>query len=221
MTANEAGTSTPPAVGDAAGHGSAPPVTANEAGTSTPPAAGDEPHRGAGERRAAWRALEDVVERGLDLSRLAVLIPVAVLLLAALGDFVYGVVFFVDSVRRIADHPFPVGTNVGLFVLLIDLLLVGTTMLIAAVGFYELFVNRVVDGTKGHVPVWLVMRDLNDLKSRVASMLVLVSAVTFVDVVVDFPSARDVLFLGIGVGVVIVALTVFLRVGTRDGSRGG
>jgi hypothetical protein len=42
-------------------------------------------------------------------------------------------------------------------------------------------------------------------------MVVMVLAVTFAEVVVDSPSGKDVLELGVGLGAVIVALTVFLR----------
>jgi hypothetical protein len=52
------------------------------------------------------------------------------------------------------------------------------------------------------------------------SMLVLVAAVSFVDVVVDFHGGQDILYLGIAVALVIAALTAFLRYGTggREGS---
>jgi uncharacterized membrane protein YqhA len=161
--------------------------------------------------------LDRVAELVLAKSRYAVVIPVVLLLLAALGTFVYGVVFLVDSVRRIVDHPFPIGANEGYFVLLVDLSLVGATLLVASYGLYELFVTRNDrQMAKGVMPSWLVMRDLNDLKVRVVSLIVLVAAVSFVDVVVDFESGRDVLFLGVGVSALVVGLTVFIRFGTKD-----
>jgi uncharacterized membrane protein YqhA len=60
------------------------------------------------------------------------------------------------------------------------------------------------------------MHDLNDLKARVISMIILVTAVTFTDVLLDFDQARalDVLYLGAGVAIVIGALTVYLRYGS-------
>jgi uncharacterized membrane protein YqhA len=70
------------------------------------------------------------------------------------------------------------------------------------------------------LPAWLVMRDLDDLKARVVSMLVLVAAASFTNVVVDFHGGHDILFLGGAVAVVIAALTLFLRLGTGwTGSR--
>ncbi|MBW4079676.1 MAG: hypothetical protein HIU84_14475, partial [Acidobacteria bacterium] len=73
----------------------------------------------------------------------------------------------------------------------------------------------------GHgMPAWLEMRDLNDLKARVISMIILVVSVAFVDVVVDFTDGQRVFFLGAGVALVIGALTAYLRFGSRDHLRG-
>ena len=100
------------------------------------------------------------VERALAESFRLALIPVVVLVLAALGAVVYGTALFVHSVKGIIDHPFPVGHQIGLFLLDIDLFFIGATLLIAAVGFYELFVREIefTDSTK--LPSWLEMRDL-------------------------------------------------------------
>ena len=156
-------------------------------------------------------------DRVLEASRYAIAIPVLLLLLAAFGAFVYGIVLFVDSTKKVVDHPFPISKNIGLFIVLIDVLLVGTTLLIAGVGLYELFVSpERQEQRKRVLPPWLVMRDLRDLKGRVISMIVLVSAVSFTDTVVDFQTGRDVLYLGAGVGLMIVALTIFIRFGAND-----
>ncbi len=148
----------------------------------------------------------------LSWSGLLVLVPVVVLLLAALGAFVYGAALFVRSLVDVVQHPFPVGNRIGLFLLVVDLFLIGATMLIASVGFYELFIGRV--GTAGRdrrLPDWLVMRDLNDLKVRVIGMIVLVASVSFVEVVVDASRGAEVLETGAGTAVVVLALTAFVR----------
>jgi len=152
-------------------------------------------------------------ERALVLSRSVALIPVVVLTLAGAGAFVYGAALFVHSAAEIIGHPFPVGDKIGLFLLVVDLFLVGATMLIAAIGFYELFVGHASADRQHGLPDWLVMRDLDDLKARVVSMLVMVAAASFVNAVVDFHGGHDILFLGSAVAVVIGALTLFLRLG--------
>lgn len=169
----------------------------------------DVAHPSVGEDRPVGRLV--VVERALGLARVLVIVPAVVLVLAAVGAFVYGTAVFVDSVRQIAEHPLPVGSNIGRFLLVIDLFLVGATLLIAAIGLYELFVGRLEGGGLSRLPAWLQMDDLNELKARVIAMVVLVVAVSFVETVVDVANARRVLETGVGIGAVIVALTAFLR----------
>ena len=55
------------------------------------------------------------------------------------------------------------------------------------------------------------MHDLNDLKARVISMIVLVAAVTFTDVAVETEGGLNTFYLGAAVALVTAALTAFLR----------
>ena len=161
--------------------------------------------------------VENALEWGLLATRRMVLLPVIVLVAAAAGSFLYGTAVFIDVVVNVLRHPFPVGNRVGLLMLVIDLFLVGATMLIAGVGFYELFISKVDVAPDGHgLPAWLEMRDLNDLKARVIAMIILVVSVAFVDVVVDFRDAQQTFYLGMGVALVVGALTFYLRFSTRE-----
>ena len=169
-------------------------------------------------RRAA-SPLEARVERALTGSLWLTIVPVAVLVLAALGAFVYGAAVFVYAIDNIARHPFPVGHQIGLFLLDIDLFLIGATLLISAVGLYELFIREIRQDEASRMPGWLQMHDLNDLKARVISMIILVLAVSFAELGVDAPSGRQALELGGGIALVIVALTVFQRFASHTGDR--
>jgi uncharacterized membrane protein YqhA len=169
-----------------------------------------DPRADPGPRRLPGRAA-DRVERSLAASLSLAIIPVAFLILAALGAFVYGAAVFVDSVGTIGRHPFPVGHQIGLFLLDIDLFLIGATLLISAIGFYELFIGDIRVGGIARMPAWLEMHDLNDLKGRVLAMIVMVLAVTFVELVVDASGGLQILETGGGVAVVILAVTAFLR----------
>ncbi|MBO0808983.1 MAG: YqhA family protein [Actinobacteria bacterium] len=168
-------------------------------------------------RDGTLERLQDTFERFLALARLLVLIPVIVLVLAALWAFVYAVAVFIASVPASLEHPLPVAHKLGVFVVEIDLFLIGATLIIAAFGFYELFISKIDPGGRlGAVPRWLQMRDLNDLKARVASMLILVLAVTFVDLVLEGHTGVEAIYVGAGVGLVIAALTAFLAFGSRE-----
>jgi uncharacterized membrane protein YqhA len=181
---------------------------------SAEPVAGSGPARrpapGTGSDRAA-RPLEDGAERVLIASLRVTLIPVAFLALAGFGAFAYGIAVFIHSIDSIVSHPFPVSHQVGFFLLDIDLFLVGVTLLISAIGLYELFIRDIPSDHAAGLPPWLEIHDLNDLKGRVIAMIILVLSVSFVETAVDSPDGRQVLELGGGVALVIVALTVFMR----------
>jgi uncharacterized membrane protein YqhA len=168
-------------------------------------------------RRRAGAKIQDRFERMLALSRLLVLIPVVFLLIDAAGSFVYGADILIRTADGDIGEPSRIGGRLGVFLIVMDTFLVGATLMIAAFGFYELFVlRRERAGHKYWLPSWLRMRDLEDLKARVVSMLILVAAITFVDVTVESHDKRGVLFLGLGISVIIVALTAFLRFGRKD-----
>jgi uncharacterized membrane protein YqhA len=149
-------------------------------------------------------------ERGLALSRLLALIPVIFLLLDAAGSFIYGTDILVRAATDVVGEPAHIGGRLGLFLVVMDTFLVGATLMVAAFGFYELFIIRGDEtGHKFWLPGWLKMTDLDDLKARVVSMLILVAAITFVDRTVESSNEKEVLFLGIGISIIILALTAF------------
>jgi uncharacterized membrane protein YqhA len=156
--------------------------------------------------------LEERLGQALSLSRIVVVVPVIVLLLAAISSFAYGTDVFVRSVSRVVEDPELTSHNLGFLLLLTDLFLVGATLMIAAFGFYDLFITRIDARSPSlRLPDWLRMRDLNDLKARVISMVILVATVTFVDVVVESAAGLNTLYLGAAVALVIGALTAYLR----------
>jgi|SRR5689334_12824974 uncharacterized protein (TIGR00645 family) len=193
-----------------------PDQTGHEATDPAPGPAGGGPAASAKGQRARGPApepspLEAGAARALAGSLNLVIVPVVFLLLAAAGAFAYGAAVFVHALTTIVSHPFPVGHQIGLFLLDIDLFLIGATLLLAAVGLYELFVREIRLDERTTMPRWLEMHDLNDLKARVIAMIVMVLAVTFVEMAVDASNGKEVLELGGGIAAVIIALTAFLK----------
>ncbi len=154
-------------------------------------------------------------ERLLVSSRLLILIPVVFLLIDAAGSFVYGCFVLIATVADVVRQPEGISGILGRFLVVMDTYLVGATLMIAAFGFYSLFVAD-ERSSRYVLPAWLTMRDLDDLKARVVSMLILVAAITFVDVAVETRDRESVLWMGLGIAVVIVALTAFLRFGRQS-----
>jgi len=189
--------------------GGASPMGSAEDGSSEPEAAAAG-GSGAGNTRPR---LETRFEQALSLSRIVVVVPVIVLLLSAISSFAYGTDVFVRSIWRVVDDPELTSHNLGFLLLLTDLFLVGATLMIAGFGFYDLFITRIDTGDRPslRLPAWLRMHDLNDLKARVISMIILVASVSFADVAVESKGGLNTLYLGAAVALVIAALTAFLR----------
>ncbi|HQU26538.1 MAG TPA: YqhA family protein [Acidimicrobiales bacterium] len=158
---------------------------------------------------------EDALERLLGATRWVAVLPVVVLLASTVVVFAYASYVAVRTTHHVVTHPLPAAPNVSDFLVVIDLFLVGATTLIAALGFYELFINA-GDGHGLVLPRWLEMRDLDDLKTRVVSMVVLVVAVAFVEVLVGLGRPSGVLEVGTGAAAVIAALTLYVHLGGRS-----
>jgi len=194
--------------------------TGEEDGASPAGSTGDGPSQPEAGSTGAFRAgnarprVEARFEQALSLSRVVVVVPVIVLVLAAISSFAYGTDVFIRSVTRVVDDPELTSHNLGFLLLLTDLFLVGATLMIAAFGFYDLFITRIGAVSPSlRLPAWLRMHDLDDLKNRVISMIILVASVSFADVAVESKGGLDTLYLGAAVALVIAALTAFLRFG--------
>jgi uncharacterized membrane protein YqhA len=86
----------------------------------------------------------------------------------------------------------------------VDAILLGTVLLVIGYGLYELFVD-----TDLEVPVWLEVKDLDDLKSKLIGVVVAIIAVIFVGVFVDTDRANEVVSYGLGAGALVTGLAIF------------
>ncbi len=144
-----------------------------------------------------------------------ILIPVIFLLIDSAGSFIYGCVVFVHTVIELFQEHFKITTATGRFLVVMDTYLVGATLLIAAFGFYFLFIGHDTSPNTMYLPSWLRMHDLEDLKARIVSMLILVAAITFLDVIIETHDEEGAFWLGLGIAVIIAALTAYLRFGRQ------
>ena len=108
---------------------------------------------------------------------------------------------------HVVTHALAATPNVSDFLVVIDLFLVKATTLIAALGPCVLFINA-GDGHGLALSRWLEMRDLDDLKTRVVSVIDLEVAVTFAEVLVGLSRPSAVFEAGTGEAVVIAAPTL-------------
>jgi uncharacterized membrane protein YqhA len=145
----------------------------------------------------------------LAASRYLVLAAVLGSLAASLALFAYGVaetvMVIVETVSK-ADVSSKGGKALALaFIEIVDLFLLGTVLLMIALGFYELFIDSDL-----RLPEWLQIRTFDDLKNKLVGVVIVVLGVMFLGFVVAWDGTRDLLGIGVAIALVIAALTYFL-----------
>ncbi len=145
----------------------------------------------------------------LSVSRLFVSLAVVGILAASVALVVYEVtVIGLAVVDTIAHGTFSPKTAKALAVGLIeavDIFLIAVVAHIIGLGLFKLFVDPDLP-----LPAWLKIRDLDDLKSHLASSVIAVLAVLFMREAVAWDGTRNLLQLGTAVALMIVALTIYL-----------
>lgn len=97
------------------------------------------------------------------------------------------------------------------FIELIDVFLIGVILLIVALGLYQLFIDE-----KSTLPSWLKIRNLDELKHRVIGVICVVLGVNFLSNVAEWTGGKDIVYLGVAIGIVLIALVFLLK--AVDGS---
>ncbi|MEM9998823.1 MAG: YqhA family protein [Bacteroidota bacterium] len=89
----------------------------------------------------------------------------------------------------------------------VDLFLLGFSVLIASVGIYELFVENLTG-----VPAWLQIDDFDTLKGILLKTAIVVMGVSFMGRAVTWDGEESLLDYGLAIGAVVAALSFFLNV---------
>ncbi|MFN8473957.1 MAG: YqhA family protein [Anaerolineae bacterium] len=151
-----------------------------------------------------------MIAKTLAGARYVFLIAVISTLILALGLFIYGAVAagsvlwqaldFRDFARKEAKDVVVAAIEV------IDLFLIATVAYITGLGLYELFVDD-----KLELPGWLQIHSLDDLKSRLIGVLVVVIAISYLGFIATWKGGDWApLAFGGGAALIIAALTFFI-----------
>lgn len=153
-------------------------------------------------------------EKGLYFTRYLTLLAVFGSLISAVALFIKGTIIVIDALGEFL-------TNIAsphyehmleMFVSSVDVFLFAMVLVIFGVGIYELFITKIdpvlqkVDGR----PSWMHISNVDDLKSALGKVILMVLIVTFFkhSIEVDYGSVNDLLKLG--VGIVLIALSLFI-----------
>jgi uncharacterized membrane protein YqhA len=150
-----------------------------------------------------------MLRRLLSLSRYFVVLAVGGILTASVALLVYeGLVVITAVMANIDEGGISSKTAKILAVGLIeaiDIFLIAIVAHMIGLGLYKLFVDPDLP-----LPAWLKIRDLDDLKSHLASSVIAVLAVLFMREAVGWDGERSLLQLGGSGAMMIVALTIYL-----------
>jgi uncharacterized membrane protein YqhA len=153
----------------------------------------------------------------LSSSRYVVITAVLGALAASMALFVYGLaetaVAITQAIAKAEVSSKGAKALALEFIEIVDLFLLGTVMLMIALGLYELFIDADLE-----LPDWLQIRSFDDLKHKLIGVVIVVLAVLFLGYVVAWDGQRDLLRPGLAIALVIAALSYFLS--TAKGGKG-
>ena len=146
----------------------------------------------------------------IEKSRYVAYIGVLVLLVCSLTAYVLGVYKTVKTVIAIALNE--VKDDFALIALFdcLDIILVGTALLVISVSLYELFIGEL------KVPDWMLVRNLNELKANFSFVIIPLMSVKFLQKLLQSENALDTLYYGIGVALVTLSLAAFNYVSEKE-----
>lgn len=151
------------------------------------------------------------MRRILNASRYLVLAAVIGSLFSAIALYAYGLVDTVVVILRTLSSGEISSTGAkGLmlyFIEIFDLFLLGTVMLILALGLYELFIDP-----DFKMASRLEIHTFEDLKTTLVTVVIAVMAVTFLGQIMTWNGETSLLEIGLPVALVIAALNFYLWV---------
>lgn len=138
------------------------------------------------------------MSRILEKSRYLTVIATIGLLIGAAATFAWGAYGVFDYARTLVhgDEDLALVRVLGT----IDTFLLATVLMVFAIGLWELFVSAVA------VPDWLEIESLDDLKSKLADVIILVVAIKALEKFITAKTANDAVQYSIAAGLIIVAL---------------
>jgi uncharacterized membrane protein YqhA len=177
------------------------------------------------------KRFEQFFERILWQSRLVVLVGVIASALVSLGAFYLATVDVVHLLRDIFSYgnlTLAIDQRAALrsevvsgIVKAVDGYLIAAILLIFALGLYELFVNRIEAAQRsGDAPRLIQVQGLDDLKDRIAKLILLVLVIEFFQqaLKLKYTSTLDLVYLALGILAIGGALYLSGPKTGKDGS---
>ncbi len=147
-----------------------------------------------------------MIKKLLASSRYSILIAVFGLLVASLALLANGAYKIFKIVLSMFDGAADTKEAMIGFIETADLFLLAIALYLIALGLYDLFIDPNIE-----MPEWLNIKDLSDLKKKLLDVVIIILGVVFLGTVVKWEGETEILHLGVGIALVIAALTVFKK----------
>jgi uncharacterized membrane protein YqhA len=161
--------------------------------------------------------IEQIFERVLWESRLMVILAVVVSVFAALTLTIVGTydiyLVFIEMLHAFSSKEAYENFHkdaIAHIISAIDAYLISTVLLIFGVGLYELFISKIDYAEKDtRASKILVIHSLDQLKDKLAKVIVMVLIVTFFKHAISFKYEEVLNLLYLSIGILLIALAIY------------
>ncbi|WP_029551856.1 YqhA family protein [Thermocrinis jamiesonii] len=149
-----------------------------------------------------------MLKKLLENGKAIALLPSLSLFVGAVFLGLYGIYVLFETLYKVLTDQSARDTAVlaTKFISVMDIHLLSVILYIFAVGLYELFVGEL------KLAPWLKIETIDQLKSKLASVIVLILAITFTKNLVEWKNPLDTLLFGLAVSAVIGVLIFYYKI---------
>ncbi len=148
-----------------------------------------------------------MLKKLLELGHMVALLPSISLFLGASFLGLYGVYILLETLYTVFTQPEMRDATIlsTKLISVMDIHLLSVVLYIFAVGLYDLFIGKL------NTPEWLEIKNIEDLKAKLVSVIILILAITFTKNVVKWQKPVDTLLFGASIAIVIFVLILYHR----------
>jgi len=169
-------------------------------------------------QRPLQRRQHERIDGSVAQSRLLILIAIAGTMVSSVAILIYSLLAVLKLIwDTFKEAEFDIDGAKHLAVELIemtDLFLLGMVVYVVALGMYQLFVGPL------NVPAWMQVRSLDELKTQLVNVIVVLLAVSFLAIAVTWTDAESIIYFGLAIAVVILSLSAFTYLHHKGESHG-
>ena len=149
-----------------------------------------------------------MLKKLLENGKAIALLPSLSLFVGAVFLGLYGIYVLFETLYKVLTDESARDTAVlaTKFISVMDIHLLSVILYIFSVGLYELFVGEL------KLAPWLKIETIDQLKSKLASVIVLILAITFTKNLVEWKNPLDTLLFGLAVSAVIGVLIFYYKI---------